>query len=371
MDNTIAVLLKCSERVYRIKLLIQSLYFERVSAAIQKPFPELTRLELQSDETVSTVLPDSFLGGSARRLRFLSLSGIPLPGLPKLLLSATHLVHLSLCRIPHSGYFSPDAIVTALSGLTSLEVLHLEFQSPLSCPDWTSRSTPPPTRTLLPVLTHFQFKGVSDYLDDLVARIDAPRLDKLNIFFFNQIVFETPQLFRFLSRAPLKPFEKAHVAFMNGAARVTLSSLVPNYRKLEVRVSCRELDWQVSSLEQVGTSFLPLLSTLEALYIYEVLYLDPYWRDNVEDTLWLELLHPFSAAKNLYLSRGIVQRIAPAVGRRSTEVLPTLQNIFLEGLDPSGPVQGGIGQFVSARQATSHPIAVLPWGNSEQDKIYY
>jgi hypothetical protein len=58
--------------------------------------------------------------------------------------------------------------------------------------------------------------------------------------------------------------------------------------------------------------------------------------------LWLELLHPFVALKNLYVSKKFVPHIAPTlqdlVGGRSTEVLPTLENIFLEGFQPLGPV---------------------------------
>lgn len=49
------------------------------------------------------------------------------------------------------------------------------------------------------------------------------------------------------------------------------------------------------------------------------------------------------------------------VGGRATETLPALQNIFVEGLQPSGPVQEGIGEFVAARQVASHPIAVTNW----------
>ena len=65
-------------------------------------------------------------------------------------------------------------MVTALSTLTDLKTLRLQFQSPRSCPDWASRRPPPPTHLVLPVLTHFWFKGVGEYLEDLVARIDAP-----------------------------------------------------------------------------------------------------------------------------------------------------------------------------------------------------
>ena len=66
--------------------------------------------------------------------------------------------------------------------------------------------------------------------------------------------------------------------------------------------------------------------------------------------------------KNLYLSEEIARRIVPAlqdlVGERATEVLLTLQNIFLEEGQRSGPVQEGIQQVVAVRQAAGHPIAV-------------
>jgi hypothetical protein len=111
---------------------------------------------------------------------------------------------------------------------------------------------------------------------------------------------------------------------------------------------------------------------LEDLYIHERPSWESYWQDNVENTQWLELLRPFTDVKNLYLSKQFAPRIAPAlqelVGDRTTEVLPTLQNIFLEELEPSGPIQEAIGQFVSARQVTGQPVAVSHWDNSEQDK---
>jgi hypothetical protein len=271
---------------------------EKLFAAMQVPFPELTDLELTSYGEV--VLPDSFLGGSAPRLRELSLDRIPFPGLPNLLLTAIRLVHLTLWDIPHSGYISPEAMGTALSTLTSLEHLWLGFQSPLSRPDRAIRPPPPPTRSALSVFTSFHFKGDSEYLNDLVAHIDAPRLDDLKIFFFNDIIFYTPQFFKFICRTPLKELDEAHVSFGGVTAVVKLESA--SYGELSVEISCRELDWQVSSLEQVCTSCLPPLTTLERLYIEEGSSSRAHWQDNVENAVWLGLLHPFSAVKNLYLS---------------------------------------------------------------------
>ena len=105
-------------------------------------------------------------------------------------------------------------------------------------------------------------------------------------------------------------------------------------------------------------------------------YEDPLWRcnwqGNIENALWPELLHPFASVKNLYLSSDIARCIVPApqelvgFGARATEVLPTIQHVFLEELQPSGPVEEGIQQIVSVRQVAGHPIAV-----SYEQKVRY
>jgi hypothetical protein len=365
MDNIITVLLERKDRVDRIVLdYIDGPPWENVLAAMQGPFPELTFLWLISGPSIP-VIPDSFLGRSAPRLRFLWLCCIPFPGLPNLLLSATHLVNLYLEDIPHSGYISPDAIVTALSTLTSLRSLRLGFLTPRSHPNRAIRRPPPQTRAVLPVLTGISFKGVYEYLEDLVARIDAP-LVSLSITFFNDIVFNTPQFVQFIGRTPmLKPLEVASVVFWDDAACINFSSHPFSYPPLNVRILCSQLDWQVSSLEQVCTSCLPPLSTSEDLYIYRDKDSSSRLQDNIENTDWLELLRPFTAVKNLYLSEEFASHIMPAlqelVGGRTEEVLPALQDIFLEGLEASGPV---IRQFVSMRRVTSHPIAVSRWSKN-------
>ena len=110
------------------------------------------------------VVPDLLTGGSAPSLQNLSLRNIPVryPGLQKLLLSANHLVvNLPLIKITHSGYISPEAMVTALSTLTRLEELWLEFQSPRFRRRFPTLS--PSTRTVLPALPDLRFKEVSTW----------------------------------------------------------------------------------------------------------------------------------------------------------------------------------------------------------------
>ena len=368
-DN-LAAALKCSDRVCEIDLSIfEDVAWEILLAAMQQTFPGLTYLRLWpfSGMHLKEVVPDSFLGGFAPHLESLMLSGIRFPGLPKLLLSATHLVNFNFYNIPHSGYISPDAVVAALSTLTSLKRLWLSFNSPKSCPNLETRRLPPSTRSVLPVLTNFRFKGASEYLEDLLTDINAPQLNKLSIQFFNDIVFDTPELIRFISRTPMSSaFENVHIILEGGTARVTFRSQKDDF---EVSILCRGLDWMLSSLEQVCSSCLPFLSTLEDLYIYDDTRLQPDWKDNIENRLlWLELLHPFTTVKNLFLSERIALLIGPAlqelVEGRATEALPTLANIFLE---PGGPAEEGIRRFVDARQSSSHPIAISPWTNSKQD----
>ena len=198
---------------------------EKFWTAMQVPFPELTNLCLLFDHwrpnpRYGPVLPDSFLGGSAPRLRYFHLEGIPFPGLPKLLLSTTHLVELNLCDIPHSGYISPEAMAACLSMLTSLRTLRLGiFESPPSLPDQENRRlrSPPPTRSILPALTFFSFRGTNEYLEEFVVRIDTPQLSSLRALFDNtDIELEGPELKQFIGRTPaLRAHEEARHPFLN------------------------------------------------------------------------------------------------------------------------------------------------------------
>ena len=374
VDNVIA-LLKHSDRIRQIQIYLDpytTREFEKLWTAMQVPFPELTVLDLGRHpstlfKSYAPVLPDSFLRGSAPRLRFLSLDSIPFPGIPKLLLSATHLVRLWLTNIPHSGYISPEAMATCLSALTSLQLLILKFQSPESCPDLETKPPFLPTRFVLPTLAKFWFKGASEYLEEFLARIDAPQVYELEITFFNDIDFDTPELTQFISRTPrLRVYDDAWLSFYGSRAQVSLRPRPGSSddRIVCLNIFCQVSDWQLSSLAQICTLSFRALLTMENLYI-EDQYRRLDWKDDIEATEWLDLLRPFTAMKNLYLSEKSVPRIAPALqeltGERTTEVFPTLQNLFLRGFQPSEPVHEGIARFISARQLINQPVVISVW----------
>jgi hypothetical protein len=292
----------------------------------------------------SLIIPDTFLGGSAPRLQYLRMKGIPFPRIPSLLLTATHLSDLYLSDIPHSGYISPEAMATCLSVLTSLHTLSIEFLSSESPPDGESQRPPPMTPFILPELATILFRGASEYLEDLVARIDVPRLAYLRINFDQEIDFHAPlaHLVQFISRTPR--FRELNGADVSLNPYATVRLLEGDDWRVEFSLS-EDLDSHVPFyVSQVCTMCLPpaALRTVENLRLEVFEDQDNYseldWIDDVEHDEWFELLHPFTAVKNLYLSEEFGPRTASAlqelVEGRTTEVLPSLQNISLERSKP-------------------------------------
>ena len=338
---------------------------EKILAVMQVPFPELTKLQLTSDANTAPVIPDSFLGGSVPpRLRIFQLSGIPFPGSPKLLSSATHLVALMLSNIPYSGYISPEAIVALVSALSSLRTLWLKFRS---LPDPESSIPPPLKRSILSALDEFCFEGTPEYLEELVTRIDAPQLNHMQITLFDQIDLDCPPLAQFIDRTPtLRARNNAHVQF----GKWSSVTLIAQSRAVEIVTSCSntERDRQLWSITQTCHFSLPPPCAVEHLYIESHLR----WSGRVsglhtiENTQWLELLRPFTMTKKFYTTREFALCIAASlqelVGARTTEVVPNLQHISVERFKPSGPFEAKIEPFVAARQLLGHPITISEYG---------
>jgi hypothetical protein len=293
------------------------------------------------------------------------LSGILFPGLSNLLLSATHLVNLYLDRIPHSEYISPEATVTSLSLLSSLEILTLKFKTAQYRPDGESRGLPPPKRPILPALELFRFRGVTEYLEVLVTFINASQLETLEIELLNQIDFDFPPLAQFINCSPkLRACHEARVGFYENSFLVKLRYETHEFGVYDshdddvyIDISCEGRDHQLPSIERVCNSY--FLSTVEVLYIDR-----PYgWQaDAVQSTQWLQLLLPFTTVKNLYIGEslgpGIMDALQEVVAGRLVEVLPSLQKMSVQWCEPSGRFRENIERFVTARRLSGQPVAV-------------
>ncbi|KAH9972903.1 hypothetical protein BJV74DRAFT_198650 [Russula compacta] len=246
-------------------------------------------------------------------------------------------------------------MATCLAMLPSLDTVHIGFRSPLSRPDRITLS--PPTRAVLPALTHFYFKGTSEYLEDFVARIDTPHLLYLDIDLFMDLMFHIPQLYKFIApRAEgIRLHNSAILTFYATSIRISLGYV-------GLQISCREPDWQVSSMAQVCNQLSPLTSHVESLEIYEDTLGQARQGNGIDPTQWFELFDSFPAVQDLHILGELRPLVARALqeltGETATEVLPTLRRLFFKGTWPPGPIREDIQTFISARQHSNHPVEV-------------
>jgi hypothetical protein len=145
------------------------------------------------------------------------------------------------------------------------------------------------------------------------------------------------------------------------------------------RISCKEWDraeW-LDELEQFFTLIYHSIHMVEHLFIHgsRSLLSEWGWEEDSDDVRWLEMFHPFTTLKNLYVIKEFAEAIAPALQElveeeRVTDMLPALESLFLEVIQPSGPIQEAIGDFVAARQLAGHPITVSLWERDpEWDRV--
>jgi hypothetical protein len=363
-QGNVVAALKHPKRVCYINLGVTGPLLGKLAIAMQKPFPVLTRLEITSkDDGNVPVLPAKFLQASAPRLQRIYLHGIPYPTLPTLLLSASELVSLRLYKIPPTGYISPEAMVASLAALPRLERLFIEFQSATSRPDQTR--PPPVIRTVLPSLHCFQFSGASEYLEDLVARIDSPHLDQIRIVYLNQLVdFQVPHLSKFIDRSvgpKLTRFKHVQVTFFDDYVTFNTHprAHIPDSDERRARISilCQGIDWQVSHIALVLSHFSTTLSTVAHLKL--MAYFESYGQSEDEGVAeWLLLLRQFSTVKTLHVSQVLAEHVGFALnhitGEMVAEVLPSLHSIYLEG-----ELESSVKKFVTIRRLSGRPVTVF------------
>ena len=368
-EANIIVALEHPDRVRSLQLSVTSSLLGKMATVTQtqKPFPLLTELWLSSEGGSLSVVPSAFLGGSAPRLRRIHLEGIPFPSFPTFFSTASDLWDLYLDSIPRTGYFSPEAMATSLAVSTRLRFLFIGFHSSTSHPNQSDNSggrVVLPTRAVLPALSFFGFRGASEYLEALIARIDAPRIVSIRIKYFNQLVFKVPQLFRFISQTQIVKQSRticARVNFFTSRVDMTLSSGPAGNQPifLHLEIPCQGLDWQVSHMAEALGQSSAVLSNVRHLFIHSW-YLKPSWRDGMHDIEWLSLFRQFTGAETLRVSDQQSEDVAHALNDVTFEMVPkiltALRLLFLGG-EPAGRV----GKFITARQLAGLPPVVVAY----------
>ncbi|KAN0131221.1 hypothetical protein V8E53_010925 [Lactarius tabidus] len=339
-DNIFAAL-EHPDRVHRIVIHAAGPLLSEVTTVMQESFPALNHLDLEWDfaelHTATRFsrglpIPKRFLGGSSPPLLLhLLLKRIFFPQLPTFLLSAHNLVTLELNSISENDYISTKAIVISLATLTKLKTLSIMFCENTSPPDPSESRQDLPMQAILPALTRFHYRGCCEYLEDILAQINTPRLNNLWIeYFLHQI--EAPQLSQFLDRTEnlkLRQFRHAEVTFYPLTIGIQLDCS-REFHQPQLFLDILDIPWldeQVLCMADVLGQLVAMFPNIDHLYVHG---------NNVEpremaSTDWLPFFHLFQAVKALHLSGGVAAYIVSALedttDKMVDEVFPVLDLI--------------------------------------------
>jgi hypothetical protein len=370
LPKNVAIALCHPDRVREIGLGLTSATVGSIVDAIKKPFPALECIQITIKDATgpSLLLRDGFLGGAAPRLRKIVLDGInfPFPEIKRVISSTNNLVELNLSRISKSGYFSADALVAALSTSAHLRQLQVCFHYPASLPTQSTASLPPHQRrkrTTFPSLWYLRFHGASEYLEDLVSRVDFPTLDCIKIELYNQIFFEIPQFCR--SIAPLNAFKSlSKVKILLTTELVVMYFRQKGTRGINLKYGycylstvCERLDWRLSFVTQVSSQLSLLLGSVDTLSVESSQDNEKPSGEDVDSTQWLELFQPFTHVAELRVSGQLIPGIVQALVTEdmATEVLPKLSQLFLEGVHTPAVMEAA-EQFVAKRKLSGRTV---------------
>jgi hypothetical protein len=330
--------------------------------AIDEEFPILEYLimgPLVKDNT-ALILPETL---QAPRLRHLALSGFACPIRPRLHSTVTNLTTLLLITHHQSAYLQPKVLLQWISIMPLLEALAISFTFPVPNRDVERQLTRTPItpHVTLPNLRLFSFQGVSAYLEAVVCRITTPRLEDLQIQFFQQLTFSIPRLVQFMETTENLRFDYATLDFSDMLVRVKTNPHGINPSPFAVRVDCWHLDWQVSSMTQICNALSQVFSAAEHLTLrHEVHGQSSEEHNDVDRTEWRKLLRSFSSVKTLRIEDGLVEKLSRCLrledGKLPLELLPELQELTYSGSRDAGDA---FTSFIDTRQHAGRPVTLV------------
>ena len=314
-EEQIMLTLQHRDRVRRIRLLVPAQNSQKFIAAIDKEFPILEYLYIRPPifNNIGFVVPETL---QAPRLRHLVLLNFAFSLGSPLFTTAAKPITLSLNFIPPTAYIRPGDFLLGISHMLQLQALGLSFHSPLPNHDIERQNLDMPitTRVTLPNLRWFGFKGASAYLETFLSRITAPILEKLQVYFFNQLTISIPNTRQFISSTRNLRFTSAKLEF--GKNSVVLSIYPGEETRmfaLYMEVLGQHHDWQVSSAAQITSALSPVFSTVVNLSLqsdYRKRISSPEWHNEADCTHWREVLRSFNNVKTLHMQYGLLGELS-------------------------------------------------------------
>jgi hypothetical protein len=334
---------------------------QKLVMAMDEEYPILEYLIIAlpiGDNRATLIFPETF---QAPHLRHLSLEGFALPIGSRLLTNAAGIVTLNLAMICPLTYFHPNTLLQWISLMPQLERLAISFLFAAPNRDVERQLTHAPIMTpfILPNLHWFSFGGVSTYLEAIVHRISAPRLEKLEIVFFNQRIFSIPCLLQFMNTTENLRFDKAEFVFFVDRVIVSAYPRGAEMLALSIRVFCCHL-WQVSSIAQISNTLTQMFSTVEHLTLrHEEHSWSSEEHNEVDRTEWRKFFRSFSNVKALHIEKGLVRKLSRCLeledGELPLELLPELQELTYFG---NSATRDAFTSFINAHQNAGRPVTL-------------
>jgi hypothetical protein len=213
--------------------------------------------------------------------------------------------------------------------LAQLRSLSLHF---LSTSDHAAISLPTRNRVVFPALIRLKYRGLTRDLEDLVSRIDAPRLKDIEVTFSFESITNFSKLIGFIDRIGMhKSHRQAHILSSENAISITLIQPEAPTR-IKFQSFCESFSLQLSSMARILIPFSSLILDVEDLHV------NVTRQFRQEDTSytgrWLELLNLFGG-------------------------VPTLHGLYISQPGPRHVfLREAVVSFMALRRIFGHPIAV-------------
>ena len=363
-EEGIMLALQHRDRVHRIRLQMPIPGLQKLIMALHDEFPMLKYLYIRPPMSHDTglILSKTF---QAPQLRHLVLFNFAFPAGSLLLTTAVGLVTLSLQMTPPSAYFHPNDLLQRLSLMPQLEVLGIDFHTPVPNHEVELQlvDTPIMTHTTLPNLRWLALGGVGAYLEALLPWMTTPLLNKLQIAFVDQLTFSVPHLLEFLGIAKNLRFRSAWVVFRDQGFDMEVYPH-PGARMytLNIEVVCERLDWQVASATQILNALKTVFSAVEYLTVQYGRHSTPLElerQNEAEHMQWRELLRSFSNVKTLRVDVDLVTQLSHSLRIHDGE---SPMDLFPELKELSYPAGADVGDaftaFIDAREKAGHPVVL-------------
>ena len=299
-ENIIAAL-KQSRRVISISLTVTRSLMERLSA-IEEPFSELQDLVLLSRDRSLLILPITFRWGQC--LRRLHSNGVEFSAhLQSFYLgcsqgSSTNIIDLQLHGASPLLETSPIILKNVLSEMTQLRSLSLQFRSTTN---YRFPLPPDGERVVLPALTRLKFQGSTAYLEGIVAIIDAPSLEDIDITSDNpSLALRIANFKNFVDRIEM---HRSHIGahILSSSPTISISLTQPGaHTRLKLQVLCKPFHTQIFSTAQFHLDFFPFLFDDEGDTRISTTR-PSVQADSSHNREWLELLNKI-AGKSCFIS---------------------------------------------------------------------